>query len=50
MLEIYAPEIFPETNEVNGVIQKHFGRVMMESASEAIRKSFKQAIREIEHT
>ena len=49
MLETYAPEIFPETNEVNGVVQKHFGRVIMESAAQAIRDSFKQAVREIEH-
>lgn len=49
MLETYAPEIFPEINAVNGVVQKHFGRVMMESSAQAIRDSFKQAVREIEH-
>lgn len=49
MLETYAPEIFPETSEVNGVTQKHFGRVMMESAAEAIRDAWKGAIIEIEH-
>lgn len=48
MLEKWAPEIFPETTEVNGVVQKHFGRVMMESAAEAIRDAWKNAIVEIE--
>jgi hypothetical protein len=50
MLEKWAPEVFPETNEVNGVIQKHFGRVMMESAAEAIRQAWAGAIAEIEKT
>jgi len=48
MLETYAPEIFPEVNVVNGVEQRHFGRVMMEGAAQSIRDSFKQAVREIE--
>lgn len=48
MLETYAPEIFPETKEVNGVVQKHFGRCMMEGAAKAIRDAFQQSIREIE--
>jgi hypothetical protein len=45
MLETYAPEIFPEVNEQG---QKHFGRVMMESAAEAIRDAWKAAIVEVE--
>lgn len=45
MLEKYAPEIFPEVNEQG---QKHFGRVMMESAAEAIRAAWQQAIKEAE--
>lgn len=49
MLEKWAPEIFPETNEVNGVVQKHFGRVMMESAADAIREAWKGAIVEVTH-
>lgn len=48
MLETYAPEIFPDVNVVNGVEQRHFGRVMMESAAQSIRDSWKQAIREVE--
>lgn len=48
MLEKWAPEIFPETKEVNGVVQKDFGRVMMESAAEAIREAWKNAIVEVE--
>jgi hypothetical protein len=50
MLETYAPEIFPETTEVNGVLQKHFGRVMMESAAQAIRESWANAIKETENS
>lgn len=45
MLERWAPEVFPEVNEHG---QKHFGRVMMESAAEAIRKSWASAIKEVE--
>jgi hypothetical protein len=41
MLEKWAPEVFPEINEQG---QKHFGRVMMESAAEEIRKSWSTAI------
>jgi hypothetical protein len=37
MLETYAPEVFPEVNEQG---QKHFGRVMMESAARAIREAW----------
>jgi hypothetical protein len=48
MLETWAPEIFPETTEVDGVVQKHFGRVMMESAAKAIRDAFIGAVVEIE--
>lgn len=48
MLETYAPEIFPETTEVNGVVQKHFGRVMMECAAKAIRDAFIGAVVEVE--
>lgn len=48
MLEKWAPEIFPEVSVVNGVEQKHFGRIMMESAAQAIRDSWVQAIREVE--
>lgn len=44
MLETYAPELFPETTEVNGVIQKHFGRVIMESAAQSIRESWAEAV------
>lgn len=45
MLETWAPDIFPEINEQG---QKHFGRVMMESAAEAIRDAWKGAVVEIE--
>lgn len=45
MLETYAPEVFPE---INAHGQKHFGRVMMESAAEEIRNAWKGAIVEIE--
>lgn len=48
MLETYAPEIFPETTEVNGVVQKHFGRIMMEAAAQAIRDAFIGAVVEVE--
>lgn len=46
MLETYAPDIFPEINEHG---QKHFGRVMMESAAEAIRSAWSSAIVEVEN-
>lgn len=46
MLETYAPEVFPEINEQG---QKHFGRVMMESAAEAIRGAWAKAIKEAEN-
>ena len=45
MLETYAPDVFPEVNERG---QKHFGRVMMESAAEAIRSAWSSAIVEVE--
>ena len=46
MLETYAPDVFPEVNERG---QKHFGRVMMESAAEAIRSAWSSAIVEVEN-
>lgn len=46
MLETYAPDVFPEINEHG---QKHFGRVMMESAAEAIRSAWSGAIVEAEN-
>lgn len=45
MLEKYAPEVFPEVNEQG---QIHFGRAMMESAAEAIREAWTQAIHAVE--
>lgn len=45
MLETYAPEVFPEVNDKG---QKHFGRIMMESAAEEIRKAWTGAIVEVE--
>lgn len=45
MLETWAPDVFPEINEQG---QKHFGRVMMESAAEAIREAWRGAIVEVE--
>ena len=41
MLETWAPEVFPEVNEQG---QKHFGRVMMESAAQEIRQAWADAI------
>lgn len=46
MLEKWAPDIFPEVNEQG---QKHFGRVMMEAAADAIRDAFKAAIIEVQN-
>jgi len=46
MLEKWGPEVFPE---VNGSGQKHFGRVMMESAAQAIRDAWAQAIKDAEN-
>jgi hypothetical protein len=46
MLETYAPEIFPNINEQG---QKDFGRVMMESAAQAIRDSWADAIKDVEN-
>ena len=48
MLETYAPELYPEVKVTNGVEQKHFGRVMMESAAQAIREAWASAIHEVE--
>lgn len=39
MLKTYAPEVFPEVNEMG---QVHFGRAMMESAAESIDASLSQ--------
>jgi hypothetical protein len=50
MLEAYAPEIFPETKVTNGVEQRPFGRVMMESAAQAIREAWATAIKETENS
>lgn len=47
MLETYAPEVFPDVNEQG---QKHFGRVMMEAAAQAIRDSWALAIKEAENS
>lgn len=46
MLETYSPDVFPEINEQG---QKHFGRIMMESAAAAIRDAWKSAIVEVEN-
>lgn len=46
MLEKYAPEIFPSVDEHG---RKHFGRVMMESAAQAIRDAWSDAIRDVEN-
>lgn len=45
MLERWAPETFPE---INAQGQKHFARVMMESAAESIREAFANAIKGLE--
>lgn len=39
MLKTYAPEVFPEVNEMG---QVHFGRAMMESAAESIDAALSQ--------
>jgi hypothetical protein len=46
MLEKYGADIFPDMNEQG---QKHFGRVMLESAAEAIREAWATAIKESEN-
>lgn len=46
MLEKWAPEIFPNVNEHG---QKDFGRVMMESAAQAIRDAWSDAVRDAEN-
>ena len=46
MLETYAPEIFPNVDEHG---RKDFGRVMMESAAQAIRDAWSDAIKDIEN-
>lgn len=45
MLDTYAPEVFPEVNEHG---QIHFGRAIMESAAQAIRQSWVDAIAVVE--
>lgn len=47
MLETYAPELYPDVDEHG---RKHFNRVMMESAAEAIRRAWKDAIAEAENS
>ena len=47
MLEKWAPDVFPEINEQG---QKHFGRVMMESAAQSIRDAWAQAIKGAENS
>lgn len=47
MLERWAPDVFPEVNEQG---QKHFGRVMMESAAQAIREAWAQAVKGAENS
>lgn len=47
MLEKWAPECFPEINEQG---QKHFARVMMESAAEEIRKAWADAVGDAVHS
>ena len=47
MLERWAPDVFPEVNEQG---QKHFGRVMMESAAQSIRDAWAQAIKDAENS
>lgn len=47
MLETYAPDVFPEINEQG---QKHFGRVIMESAAQSIRDAWALAIKEAENS
>ena len=46
MLETYAPEIFPAVDEHG---RKDFGRVMMESAAQAIRDAWSDAIKDVEN-
>lgn len=46
MLETYAPEIFPSVDEHG---RKDFGRVMMESAAQAIRDAWSDAIKDVEN-
>jgi hypothetical protein len=46
MLEKWGPEVFPEVNEAG---QKHFGRIMMEGAAQAIRDAWAAAIKEAEN-
>lgn len=46
MLEKWAPEIFPNVDEHG---RKDFGRVMMESAAQAIRDAWSDAIKDAEN-
>lgn len=47
MLERYAPDLYPDVDEHG---RKHFNRVLMESAAEAIRQAWKDAISEAENS
>lgn len=42
----YAPDLYPEVDEHG---RKHFGRVMMESAAQAIRDAWADAIKDVEN-
>jgi hypothetical protein len=44
MLETWAPEIFPEVNEIG---QIHIGRAIMETAAQTIRDAWAAAIAEV---
>lgn len=46
MLERWAPEIFPTVDEHG---RKDFGRVMMESAAQAIRDAWADAVADVEN-
>lgn len=46
MLETYAPDLFPITDEHGRV---HFGRAIMESAAQAIRDAWSDAIKDVEN-
>ena len=46
MLETYAPDLYPEVDEHG---RKHFGRVLMESAAQAIRDAWTDAIKDVEN-
>lgn len=46
MLETYAPDLYPDVDEQG---RKHFGRVMMECAAQAIRDAWSDAIKDVEN-